>query len=313
MGRFTIYSRENLYHYQRFMKYLEAIGYSLASQKTFDTGIREFLWWLEKKKITTVGQVEESDIKSFYTYQQERPRSITGGPLSESRVAIHMYTLKLFFQYFIDTEQLEVNPMSNLNYGRDYKRIRENLLSHRDIGKLYDECHTARQRAMLAMFYGCGLRREEAVKLNVKDVHFRNAMLYVRQGKGGRKRTIPINGKVLEDLKEYYYNQRPGEINYNNDDGKEAFMLNKRGVRMKALTYTEDIKKLIRKAGLSESISLHHFRHAIATHLLESGMKTGHVKDFLGHMSIETTQTYTHITATQMKKTTAYGIETISA
>jgi len=312
MGRFTIYSKEYRSCYMRFMKYLEAIGYSTASQKTFDTGIREFLWWLEKQQITTVDQVEESDIESFYSYQQERP-SATGGSLSESRIALHMYTLKLFFCCLQDTEQLEINPMGNLNYGRDFKRTRENLLSQEDIGKLYDECRTAKQRAVLGIIYGCGLRRQEAVKLNARDVHFRNAMLYVREGKGGRKRTIPLNKMVLEDLKEYYYNQRTGELDPTNTDSAVAFMLNHHGTRMQGLTYTDEIKKLISKAKLDKKITLHHFRHAIATHLLESGMKTEHVKDFLGHMSIQTTQTYTHITTTQLKKTTAYGPEPVPA
>lgn len=312
MERFVVYSKEYRSHYQRFMKFLDAIGYSQASQETFDPAIREFLSWLEKQQITMITQVEESHIESFYSYQQERP-SATGGTLSESRVALHMYTLKIFFSHLQDTEQLEINPMGNLNYGRDFKRTRENLLSQEDIGKLYDECRTAKQRAVMGIIYGCGLRRQEAVKLNARDVHFRNATLYVREGKGGRKRAIPLSKTILEDLKEYYYNQRPGELNRTNADGAEAFMLNKRGTRMQGLTWADEIKKLIRKASLSESISLHHFRHAIATHLLESGMKTEHVKDFLGHMSIETTQTYTHITTMQMKKTTAYGTERVPA
>jgi integrase/recombinase XerD len=132
-------------------------------------------------------------------------------------------------------------------------------------------------------------------------------MLYVREGKGGRKRTIPLSKTVLADLKEYYFNERPGELNYNKPDSLEAFMINNHGTRMQGDSYNQEIKKMIAKAKLDKQITLHHFRHAIATHLIESGMKTQHVKDFLGHMSIETTQTYTHITTKEMKKTTAYG------
>jgi integrase/recombinase XerD len=291
------------------MKYLQAVGYSKASCNSFSSGIKEFLWCIEKLKIMSIDQVEESDIENFYNYQQERPGITTGESLSESRITLNMYVLKLFFQHLQDIEQIAVNPMGNLDYVRAYKRTRENLLSKADIAKLYDECQTAKQKAMLGIIYGCGLRRQEAVRLNASDIHFRNALLYVREGKGGRKRTIPLNSKVLSDLKEYYHHQRQQELKYNNPD--TAFILNSHGTRMQGDGYCRAIKKLIQKSGLNQKISLHYFRHAIATHLLESGMKTEHVKDFLGHKSIETTQTYTHITTTQMKQTTAYEITTI--
>ena len=305
-------SKQYRSHYSQFMRYLQAIGYSKASCTTFATGMREFLHWLERQKITSIDQVGESDIENFYTYQQERPNFMTGGTLSESRIALNMYTLKLFFTHLQDTEQIEVSPMGNLDYTRDYKRTRENLLSREDIDRLYDECETVKQRALLGIIYGCGLRRQEAVKLNTKDVQFKTGMLYVREGKGGRKRTIPLSKTVLNDFKDYYFNERPGEINYRTGD-LEAFMLNHHGTRMQGDTYLEEMKKLLSKADLDKQITLHHFRHAIATHLLESGMKTEHVKDFLGHMSIETTQTYTHITTKEMKKTTAYEIAKLPA
>ena len=312
MERFIIYSKEYRNYYAQFMKYLQAVGYSKASWKTFATGIKEFLYWIEKQKIMSIEQVRESDIESFYEYLQHRPSTTTGGSLSESRITLHVYTLKLFFQHLQDVEQIEINPMGNLDYTRDYKRTRENLLSLEDIEKLYDQCMTSKQKAMLGIIYGCGLRRQEAVKLNAKDIHFKSGMLYVREGKGGRKRTIPLSKTVLNDFKEYYFNERPNEINQRSKD-IEAFMFNNHGTRMQGDSYNQEIKKMISKARLDKQIALHHFRHAIATHLIESGMKTEHVKDFLGHMSIETTQTYTHITTKEMKKTTAYGTTKLPA
>jgi integrase/recombinase XerD len=311
MGKFIIHSKEYQDHYVRFKKYLQAVGYSKSSCCTFDTGIKEFLWWIEKKS-TSIDQVEESDIESFYEYLQHRPSATSGGALSESRITLHMYTLKLFFQHLQDVEQIETNPMNNLDYARDYKRTRENLLTTEDIEKLYDQCETSKQKAMLGIIYGCGLRRQEAVKLNAKDIHFKNAMLYVREGKGGRKRTIPLSKTVLNDFKEYYFNERPAEINPRSKD-IEAFMFNHHGTRMQGDSYNQEIKKMIAKAKLDKQITLHHFRHAIATHLIESGMKTEHVKDFLGHASMETTQTYTHVTTAQIKKTTAYGTTNLLA
>jgi integrase/recombinase XerD len=308
MEKFIIYSKEYRHHYDRFMKHVYAIGYSPASCKTFRTSISEFLCWLEIKNIQ-VDYVTENEIKNYYNYQQERP-AINGGVLSESRITLNMYTVKLFFQEMQDSDLIAVHPMNNLEYTADYKRTRENLLTIDDIKKLYGECETAKQRSILGIIYGCGLRRQEAEKLDAKDVHFRSSMLYVREGKGGRKRTIPLSRSVVEDLKDYYYNERPQLISHAWGD-TTAFMLNKYGARMKGGTYWKEIKALILRTNLDRQISPHHFRHAIATHLLESGMKTEYVKDFLGHMSIETTQTYTHITNEQLKKATMYGAATI--
>jgi integrase/recombinase XerD len=308
MEKFIIYSKEYRQHYDRFMKYVYAIGYSPASCKTFRTSISEFLCWLEVKSITAI-DVTENVIKNYYDYQQERPAG-NGGVLSESRITLNMYTIKLFFQEMQDNDLIAIHPMNNLEYTADHKRTRENLLTIDDIKKLYDICETAKQRAMLGIIYGCGLRRNEAEKLDAKDVHFRSSMLYVREGKGGRKRTIPLSKSIVEDLKNYYYSDRPELINHAWGDAS-AFMLNQYGARMKGSTYSDEIKMLIQNAKLDQRISLHHFRHAIATHLLDSGMKTEYVKDFLGHMSIETTQTYTHITDEQLKKTTTYGTTAI--
>ena len=115
MEKFIIYSKEYRSHYSQFMRYLQAIGYSKASCTTFATAMREFLYWLEKQQVAAIQQIGESDIEDFYSYQQERP-SLTGGTLSESRIALNMYTLKLFFTYLQDTEQIQINPIGNLDY-----------------------------------------------------------------------------------------------------------------------------------------------------------------------------------------------------
>jgi len=312
MEKFIIYSPEYRNYYAQFMNYLYAIGYSQASRRTFATGIREFLYWLEGQHIVPIDRVQESDIEKFYSYQQERPNLRQGGALSESRITLNMYTIQLFFQHLQDLQQLDINPMSNLRYTCNHKCIRENLLSREDIPVLYEACDTAKQRALLGLFYGCGLRKQEAVNLNASDVYFKSGLLYVRAGKGGRKRTVPLSKSVLNDLKDYYFHERPGALRYTREP-VEAFMLNINGTRMKEDSYWREIKNLVHKAGLDRRITPHYLRHAIATHLLESGMKLEHVKDFLGHKSIETTQTYTHITTHEMKKTTRYETSTLPA
>ena len=154
MEKFIIYSKEYRNHYDRFLKHVYAIGYSPASCKTFKTSIAEFMYWLEKKNII-VNDVTESTLKDYYNYQQERP-ALNGGVLSESRITLNMYAIKIFFQDLLDRELIEVHPMNNLEYTVDYKRTRENLLTINDVKKLYSVCESAKQRSILGIIYGCG-------------------------------------------------------------------------------------------------------------------------------------------------------------
>jgi len=312
MEKFIIHSKEYREIYAQFMRYLIAIGYSQSSCKTFDTGVRDFLCWLESRGIA-LAEIEENDVEDFYNHQQERCGLNTTAALSESYIEMRMYIVSLLFEYLQDTGQFESNPIGSLQYRKGHRVVRENLLTVQDIQKLYEACQTAKQRSILGLAYGCGLRKHEMVKLNAKDVQIKSKMLYVREGKGRRKRCVPLSDRIAADFKEYYYNERPVRLNRINTDSVQAFMLNKHGNRMQDWSYQFVIRQLLIKADLNSAITPHHFRHAIATHLLENGMKLEHVKDFLGHKSIETTQTYTHITTAQMKKTTAYGTTALSA
>src|SRR6185312_943699 len=149
MEKFIIYSKEYRQRYVQFMTYLHTVGYRESSCRTYATGVRDFLHWLESQK-HALTEVKESDIENFYTYLQLRPGVNTGTTLSESRVGSHMYAVTLFFQCQQELDELQVNPM-NVTYLRSSRQTRENLLSLQDIQKLYGECQAAKQRAILGL------------------------------------------------------------------------------------------------------------------------------------------------------------------
>lgn len=119
-------------------------------------------------------------------------------------------------------------------------------------------------------------------------------MLYVREGKGKKRRVVPINEKVLQDFKNYLYKERFAQ------QGEIAFITNQNGIRTSGNYYNKTIKTLIEKADIRKEISLHSLRHSIATHLLENGLSIEYVRDFLGHKHLETTQIYTRINKRQI-------------
>ena len=164
----------------------------------------------------------------------------------------------------------------------------------KEINQLFENTITAKETAILHLFYSCGLRRTEAENLNTSDIHFSKNLLYVREGKGAKRRVIPMNEKVKKELENYYNNERT-KIN------EESFILNRTNERMRGDSYNRALKEIIKRSEIEKEITLHHLRHSIATHLLENGLSIEFVRDFLGHSHLEATQIYAKVRAKQLK------------
>jgi len=148
-----------------------------------------------------------------------------------------------------------------------------------------------RDRAMLGVYYGCGLRRSEGINLDMDDVNLEKGILYVSRGKNYKQRFVPFTGMVKDDFYNYLKYSRP-MLAAGNDP---AFFISQRGKRMCEQAMADRLQLLKEKALIDRPASLHTLRHSIATHLLQSGMSPEKIKRFLGHSSLETTQIYTHL------------------
>lgn len=200
----------------------------------------------------------------------------------------HLYALRLFFDWLQELNIIEENPMSALHFEKPTSKAHE-VLTREEVTNLYESCETMKERAILHLYYGCGLRRNEGTSLNVGDIQFRNRMLYVREGKGGKSRAVPMTEKISEELKAYCYQERRSRPN------ELAFITNSWGIRTTGNKCNIVLKELQQRIGMERAVSLHSLRHSIATHLLESGLSVEYVRDFLGHAYLESTQRYTHI------------------
>ena len=291
-------NRTNQALIEGFIRHLQALGYSECGR--MGIGVHEFCWRMEGQG-KDLEQVTARDIEAHYAYLLERPNQNTGGALSLQTVGGYLYALRLFFYYAQQTELIGENPMSALRFPPPDSGQRQ-ALSKAQIESLYAACANEHDRALLALFYGCGLRRSEAEKLNGKDVDLRGGWLYVRSGKGRKRRVVPLAGGVAQDLKAYRHGMRPAqETRWTSPEDHKAFMLNKRGQRMSGGSYWTYFKAILERSGLETPASLHHLRHSVATHLLAGGMSVEAVRDFLGHEFLESTQIYTHIQTEQLQ------------
>ena len=279
---------------QEFKNYLLQIGYSKGSQYQIFYCINEFLL---RPNLPPLGELKGADILHFYDYLQTRPLKKRTGALSEVMINHYIYALKVFFSWLETTEQIKENPISSLRFKKPNYNPREPL-SQDEIKQLFKATTTNKEKALLHLFYSCGLRRTEAENLNTADIHFTQSLLYVREGKGAKRRVIPINKKVKTALE--------SPLNPPRGTFSEAYMLNAKGNRMSGASYNKLLKQIISRMENPplegrEAVTLHHLRHSIATHLLENGLSIEFVRDFLGHSVLETTQIYTKVFKHQLK------------
>ena len=287
---------------QAFKDYLNHVGYGEGTAKMLPVLVGEFL---ENQSIADISFIEQHRVKSFLEYLQTRPLQRRSGALSEMMISHYVYALKTFFSWAEVTEQIDYNPISGMKFKRPKQNHRQPL-SLAEINRLFEAADSLKQTALLHIFYSCGLRRSEGEALNIGDVHFKNRLLYVRAGKGAKRRVVPLTEKVSNDLEGYYLQERTvplsGRRGVRGEVDIEAFFLNKAGNRMSGDQLNTLLKKIIINSQLSTiNCSLHHLRHSIATHLLQSGMGMEYVRDFLGHGFLETTQIYAKPKYEQLK------------
>ena len=274
---------------EAFKTHLTVLGYGDGTIYKATHQVAEFIEIMDKKPEA----VTRKDILFYHHYLQHRPNKRRAGSLSEISVKHHLYALKLLFTWLLEKGAIKRHPMSGLTFAKP--KVRERVvLSKAEVMKLYRACLGYRERALLSIYYGCGLRRSEGERLNVGDIDFASKLLYVRDGKGQKRRVVPMGRKVRRDLENYLKYER------SNTGTTPAFLLNKQESRMLGDSCNGLLKQITGRTAVSREVSLHILRHSIATHLLESGLSLEYVRDFLGHKHLESTQIYTHLQSHQL-------------
>ncbi len=214
----------------------------------------------------------------------------------KSSIARKLATLKGFFRYLVRERYLERDPL--LGFGSPkQERPLVGFLSVDDVFRLLDGVHglgalQVRDRAVLEVLYSTGVRVSELVGLGWGDIDFRLGVIRVT-GKGSKERIVPIGKVALEVLQNYASEQtkqwgRPPR-------GPAAVFLNRLGRRITTRSIARIVEKHLRAAGIPLRMGPHGLRHTFATHLLNSGADLRVIQELLGHVSLSSTQRYTHV------------------
>jgi integrase/recombinase XerD len=280
-----------------FGQWLERLGYARATVYSYGKLMEVFFRWMEAQKLS-LETLDKNDLENYRHHLEHRAKRKRNGGLCVITIRGHLQVITTFAVYLQQYRQLTI-PVPDLSAVplRGHLKQHFAVLTQQEIKKLYaatdNSLYGIRDRAMLALYYGCGLRSSEGINLKADDIDWRRRCLHVIGGKGSKDRVVPIGHKALEDLREYNGHRKSFNIT-----ATGFFLCSTQQTTKGAMsghTLLHRIKKLSETAGIKKEMTVHSLRHSIATHLLQQGMGLDGIRQFLGHSSLETTQKYTHI------------------
>jgi site-specific recombinase XerD len=303
------------YLLKSYQEYLQVLGYAMPTVQSWPVHVREFLHYIENKNIQNITAIESSHITEFIHYIKQRTnRRKKGTALSSSSINKIIGAVNVFIKFLNSTGNFLVESTAQRAEENISERI---ILTVAEVKQLYEATFLPhrensiaigqRDRAIIAIFYGCGLRRSEGKQLNITDIDLNKKLLFVQKGKGNKQRYVPIANKHLEDIRSYLQEGREWflqehytsakwftkQINKKDKADDTAFFISQNGNRINE--FYQRLQQMKLRAEITKNVTLHGLRHSIATHLLQSGMDIEEIAKFLGHASLASTQIYTHI------------------
>jgi integrase/recombinase XerD len=290
---YLLHSAEYQLLQQGFAAWLLALGYAGSTVKTLPRHVQEFLHYQEQGGRLCLAQLQAPDASAFVGQLQTRIGTRTRRGYSPGHINKYIQALKLFNQYIRQTGRSAIG--FTVAFLED-SPAQPDWLTRAEIRRLYeainDDVLGIRDRAMLAVYYGCGLRLSEGAALTLSDVITDRKLLHVRKGKGYKQRYVPIASRSYKAIQLYIEEGRPQLLQGTTD---RLFIGAGSGRPLTTQSLYVRIKRLVSIAGLTKRIGTHTLRHSIATHLLQSGMTLERISEFLGHSCVDSTQIYTHL------------------
>jgi integrase/recombinase XerD len=256
--------------------------------------LKRLFAWLGSRRLAQLRVSELAGYPAWLAEQGLAPKSITR----------HIASLKVFFRYLQLEGAISDNQAELLGSQKLWQRVPQ-VLSPGDVDRLLSaprraDGHWLRDRALLELLYATGCRVSELSNLRVRDIHLAERYALCR-GKGDKQRIVPLGVRAVEAVQRYL-NEERGPLAGKRTSAPEWLLLSSRGERLRRERIWELIKRYAARVGAPPEVSPHSLRHSFATHLLAGGADLRQVQELLGHASIATTQIYTHVDHTRLKR-----------
>ena len=259
-------------------------GLSDRTKESYLNDLEVYKDFLKKRHIDNVKDIRSDDIKEFLKVRNEE---------ETTTIAHNLTVIKNFHSYLVK-EKIVSNNVSEFIERPKLRKALPKTMSEDDVDKLLDISFNSpfdyRNKAMLELMYGCGLRVSELINLEIHDIDMTNCVIRIF-GKGSKERTIPIGEYAIYYLKEYLL-VRDQLLK---DKPCNKLFLNNHGQGMTRQGFFKNLKNLLKEKGLNVEVSPHTLRHSFATHLINRGADLRSIQEMLGHSDISTTKIYTRV------------------
>jgi integrase/recombinase XerD len=263
-------------------------GLSDNTLSSYKTDIQQLERWLKSERQSSLLVCQRHDLLAYLAFRLEQG-------MKPSSTARAMSSVRRFYRYLMRESLVSSDPSLKLENPKLPKKL-PSVLSEKQIDELLaapeiDDAIGLRDKVMLELMYGSGLRVSELVTLELSQVSVAQGLVRLN-GKGGKERVVPVGEYTLDYLEQYLKDARP---TLDPSCRCQAVFPSKRGQVMTRQTFWHRVKKYAFSVGILSNVSPHTLRHAFATHLLNNGADLRVVQMLLGHSNLSTTQIYTHV------------------
>ncbi|HSI82075.1 MAG TPA: tyrosine recombinase XerC [Solirubrobacterales bacterium] len=277
-----------------FARELEMRGMAAGTRRAYGADLRELGGWASARG-RDPGDLTYRDLRAYAAM-------LSGRGLAKASVARKLAACRAFHDHLLRRGEAAQNPADLLPSPKRDSRL-PRVLGPDEVGRLLDRIPVrtpleVRDRALLEVTYSCGLRAEEIVGLDTADVDFEQETVRTT-GKGSKTRIVPIGEPAQRALRRYLETARPALASR---DDEPALFLSVRGRRLSQSDVRRRLERWVREAAVAGHVSPHTLRHSFATHLLEGGADLRSIQELLGHSSVSTTQIYTRVEPTRLRR-----------
>ena len=284
------------------LEWLQVHAYAERTITTRKQQLRSFIEWCLERELHKPEAITFAILERYqrHLFKKKKPN---GQTITFKTQRHNLSTIQQYFKWLTRQKYIQSNPASELELPRVEKRLPRNILTAQQSEQVMNAPDITlpvglRDRTILEVLYSTGIRRQELINLNVEDIIMERGLLLVRQGKGKKDRFVPIGERALLWVRKYL---DEAYLQFHCAKSDKHLFLTEYGEPMLPKQLSARVRKYIETA-TGKAGSCHLFRHTMASLMLENGADIRQIQKMLGHASIESTEIYTHVTITQLKR-----------
>ena len=295
-------------HLTAFQEQLRNRSASPRTVETYAEQLGQFLTFVETHypRLRSIQGITRDVLADYLAFLQAR-RGRSGRPLANRTLVLKMKSVRVFFSFLAREGTVLRDPSSGVYPPREHVILSRSILSQDEVRELIQRTRpidplSMRNRAIVELFYGCGMRTSELCNLKVGDVDLKEQTVTIFRGKGGRSRVVPIGQYAAHYVELYLTRARKHMLAGQREDPGNLFLSGRGNPFDRSSINKTVIRSVSKNLSSGKRISAYAFRHGLASHLLANGLDVVHIAKLLGHRSLQTTQRYLSVEIGDLKR-----------